>query len=410
MMFRVTDANGTITTHGWTDPNGYAGRYGGSDTYFVNYAKNKSGGSGELSYLINGLSMEPGEVMIYSPPNEAARSPNANVLHDELLPGFNYNVTDSGIFFDKFPNDKKPDTREGRINPQVWDTIPGSNGAAPEPVIDANSKIDILFNVCGQSGAAIVNIIETNIPDAGSAPEDLTTEESYGDNVSAQEYRLNLGGGVTSLNIDKGQRGYKISYNFSELSGIKKSFGILSMLTMPTDFVEADTKMEPFSQLNATPMLRTQLERFSLAPLNIVVKTINANGINNLMNQIGVDIDAFGDGNNGFYGKSYSLSQGDTKFPLIDIPKAPLHSLVQLSGANIGTRLFEPTHAIGNSWKPPYVPWDSVYVENASFRGNSTVNDVSWQANHGRRITPYLIIISSRALHRSLRLEQVGMT
>ena len=48
---------------------------------------------------------------------------------------------------------------------------------------------------------------------------------------------------------------------------------------------------------------------------------------------------------------------GDTQFPLIDIPKAPLHSLVQLSGANIGTRLFEPTHAIGNSWKPPYVPW-----------------------------------------------------
>ena len=90
---------------------------------------------------------------------------------------------------------------------------------------------------------------------------------------------------------------------------------------MPTDFVEADTKMEPFSQLNATPMLRTQLERFSLAPLNIVVKTINANGINNLMNQVGVDIDAFGDGDNGFYGKSYQLAEGDTHFPLIDIPR-----------------------------------------------------------------------------------------
>ena len=27
-------------------------------------------------------------------------------FNDELLPGLNYNATDSGIFFDKFPNDK----------------------------------------------------------------------------------------------------------------------------------------------------------------------------------------------------------------------------------------------------------------------------------------------------------------
>ena len=38
-----------------------------------------------------------------------------------------------------------------------------------------------------------------------------------------------------------------------------------------------------------------------------------------------------------------------------------MHSLVQLSGANIGIRLFEPTNAIGNSWKPPYTPQDSIY-------------------------------------------------
>ena len=44
--------------------------------------------------------MGPGEVMIFSPPDEAARSANANVRNDELLPGMNYNATDSGIFFD----------------------------------------------------------------------------------------------------------------------------------------------------------------------------------------------------------------------------------------------------------------------------------------------------------------------
>ena len=409
VRFRHTDPNGVEKLYG--QPSGY-GDYAGSDTYFVDFAKRKSGSNGNVTYLMDNLDMKPGEVMIYSPPNEALRnSETANVLHDELKTGLNYNVTDSGIFFNEFP--------EYNINRGFlgWKTITlpltvdTDSDGTPDAPDSQNNKIDVLFNICSQSSASIVNIIETNIPLAESNPElpypeDLTSEESYGNNVSAQEYRLNLGGGKTSLNIDKGQRwsaksiskpwrnwaawmgtpdigeqSWPVSYYFSELSGTKKSFGVLSMLTMPTDYTEADTKMEPFSQLNATPMLRTQLERFSLAPLNIVVKTINANGINNLMSQIGVDIDAFGSGDNGFYGKSYSLAEGDTKFPLIDIPKAPLHSLVQLSGANIGTRLFEPTHAIGNSWKPPYIPWDSVYDENASFTGNSTVNDVSWQAN-----------------------------
>jgi hypothetical protein len=93
---------------------------------------------------------------------------------------------------------------------------------------------------------------------------------------------------------------------------------------------------------------------------------------------VGIDIDAWNSGNNGFYGKNYSLNEGDRHLPLIDIPKAPMHSLVQLSGANIGVRLFEPTNAIGNSWKPPYIPQDSIY---SGWGTNQTINDVSWQVN-----------------------------
>ena len=377
MRFRHTDGNGVQTLYG--KPSGWSNGQG-SDTYFVDFAKRKSGVNGNVSYLVDNLDLAPGEVMIYSPPNEGLRGANANVLNDELLTGLRYNNTDSGIFFNEFPRYAWELNHKGE---GYW-AFKGWNTVSLDPAQNGPHTIDVVFNIASQSGAAIVNIIETNIPTNNPDPEDLTTEESYGNNVSAQEYRLNLGGGITTLNIDKGTRGYSLSYNSSELSGTKTSFGILSMLTMPTDFVEADTKMEPFSQLNATPMLRTQLERFSLAPLNIVVKTINANGINNLMNQVGVDIDAFGDGDNGFYGKSYSLASGDTKFPLIDIPKAPLHSLVQLSGANIGTRLFEPTHAIGNSWKPPYVPWDSIYHNPTNLMHDGTkytTNDVSWQVN-----------------------------
>ena len=104
------------------------------------------------------------------------------------------------------------------------------------------------------------------------------------------------------------------------------------------------------------------MEKATQQPFNLYMKAQVADGINNLINNIGVDIDAFGDGSNGFYGKNYALAEGDTHFPLLDIPRAPMHSLVQLSGANIGTRLFEPTNAIGNSWKPPYIPQDSIYL------------------------------------------------
>ena len=116
------------------------------------------------------------------------------------------------------------------------------------------------------------------------------------------------------------------------------------------------------------------------------------------MNNSGVDIDAFGDGSNGFYGKNYALAEGDKHFPLLDIPRAPMHSLVQFSGANIGTRLFEPTNAIGNSWKPPYIPQDSIYW-------NSTNSPT--MMSHGRRMMPCLTVIISRALRRSIRSAQV---
>jgi len=378
VRFRHTDATGTQRLYG--QPSGWgAGR--GSDTTFTDFAQNKSGVNGNVTYLIDDLTMEAGEVMIYSPPKEADRSGDANVLNDELLPGLNYDANTSGIFFNEFPE------YNASRQPLGWKTVNVDSNQS------GSHKIDVLFNIASQSNYAIRNIIETNLPPTGRKPNELTTEANFGDSVAGQEFRLNLGGGQNSTNINKGIQWYKrgdgtevwpFSFTFSELSAVKTSFGILSMLTLPTDYSEADTNMEVFSQLNTTPTVRVQSERFSLAPLNIYVNSVSANGINNLMNLVGIDIDAFGSGDNSFYGKNYGLAQGDTSFPLIDIPKAPLHSLVQLSGANIGTRLFEPTHAIGNSWKPPYIAQDSIYYNSDKYfleRAELTMNDVSWQVN-----------------------------
>ena len=360
VRFKVTDPAGTEKLYG--KPSGWGGGIG-SDTSFSNYAKHKSGVDANLSYLISNLSMNPGEVQIYSPPNETDRSNTANVLNDELKPGMNYNVTDSGIFFDEFP-----DQNNTNWGPLV---VPSAEAA--------QTRIDVLFNIASQASYAIVNNIEINLPASDITPEELTSEVEFGDHLQGKEFRLNLGGSEESRNVNTGERGFSLDYTFAELGGTKKSFGILSILTLPTDHAEADSAIEVFSQLNVTAAASTWKEVAHRAPFNMVVKSVARDGINNLINEVGLDFDAIGSGTNGFYGKSYETTGGDTAFPLLNIYPAPLHSLVQFSSANIGTRLFEPTHAIGNSWKPPYIPENSIYDNTTDFYGE--VKDTSWLVN-----------------------------
>ncbi len=360
VRFKVTDPAGNETLYG--KPSKF--RNGaGSDTSFSDYAKRKSGVNANLSYLISNLSMNPGEVQIYSPPNETGRSGTANVLNDELIPGINYNATDSGIFFDEFP-----DQNNSNWGPVV---VPSAEAA--------QYKIDVLFNVASQARYAITNNIESNLPASDIQPNQLTSEDEFGDHIQGKEFRLNLGGSEKSRNVNTGQRGFSLDYNFAELGGNKKSFGILSMLTLPTDHTEADTAIEVFAQLNVTAAASTWREVYHRAPFNMVVKSVAKDGVNNLISEVGVDFDAIGSGMNGFYGKSYETTDGDTAFPLLNIYPAPLHSLVQFSSANIGIRLFEPTHAIGNSWKPPYIPKNSIYDNTTGFFGE--VRDTSWLVN-----------------------------
>ena len=373
VVFRVTNlATGVQTQHGKTSGGGVD-----AATNFADYAKHKSGGTSDLSYLITGLSMEPGEVLIYSPPKEVDRGSNANVLNDELVKGLNYQAdTGSGIFFEDLPD------------------ASGSNWAPTSyPVNPDGYTLEIMFNAHSSSGNNVVNLIETNLPDAGTQPDQLTEESEFGAHVAGKEFRIRFGGAVDSTNVSAGEKGWSLTYTFGEVSGsnndlgsLKKSFGILSMLTLPTDHAEADTALEIFSQLNATPAVCTNTERFDRAPLNMVVKAVAANGLNSLMNEVGIDLADFGSGDNGFYGKSYDGFEGDSFFPLLSIPKAPLYSLIQFSEANSGTRLFEPTHAIGNSWRPPYIPKDSIYYNTFDYypvKGGTklTLNDTSWLVN-----------------------------
>jgi Tfp pilus assembly protein PilX len=377
IRFRVTRPDGTVTVHGKPGSGGGGYTTKGTGTGFSNYAS-QSIGFADLSYLATDLTMQPGEVLIYSPPKEKDRSLDATVANDEIELGINYSVAGTGeektgIFFDQFPDETGGN----------WTSI--EVGANETP---ANYQVDIMFNLYHRSDFAIVAISSTNLPDNDAKAKDLTTKAIFGDHIAGKEYRLNVGtGNATDYNYRNGPLGYTFSYKFSEIGvapGLKESFGISSMLTLPTDHPLTNVnslRMEPFSHLNATPVTCTNTEySYRKGPPNIVSNIIAARGINNLLNIVGFDISNTS-GDNGFYGKSYQLAEGDTHFPLINIPRAPLHSLIELTGANIGTRLLEPTHAIGNSWKPPYIPTGGIYSARYTAGKQTSINDVSWQTN-----------------------------
>ena len=155
------------------------------------------------------------------------------------------------------------------------------------------------------------------------------------------------------------------------------------MLTMPTDYLEADTALEIFSQFNATPIVCTNTERFGRAPLNMVVKVVTANGFNALTNvEVGVDFSA--GTKNGFYGKSYSSFDGVSFFPLLSLPKAPLYSLVS-SFQRQTSEYACSTHACRRQFVEATVYPEGFNLDNnAAYYRNVetlTLNDTSWQIN-----------------------------
>jgi hypothetical protein len=147
--------------------------------------------------------------------------------------------------------------------------------------------------------------------------------------------------------------------------------------------MHAQPPMEAFSMFNVTAAVSVNTEAYQRSPLNTQVQLLNSQNFNQMLVHSGIDLDPDG-GANGFYGYNYTSFGGDKFFPLLSLPKAPMHSLVQFSSANLGTRLLEPTHAIGNSWVPPYLSSkDSIYRYYAApaLYDDITWNDVSWQIN-----------------------------
>ena len=143
IRFRVTRPDGTVTVHGKPGSGGGGYETRGTGTGFSNYAT-QSIGFADLSYLATDLTMQAGEVLIYSPPKEKDRSPDATVANDEIELGINYSVAGTGeektgIFFDQFPDETGGN----------WAPIEVGGNETP-----ANYQVDIMFNLYHRSDFA----------------------------------------------------------------------------------------------------------------------------------------------------------------------------------------------------------------------------------------------------------------
>ncbi len=393
LRFDVTDVSeGTVRQYGKAPENRGNGNNNlyGADTGMIDFAQQKSGGSGGSSYMISDLEMQPGEVLIVSAPRQSERSAGANTLNDELKPGLNYGGS-SGVIFDEFP----------RYNDETL------VGWEPMEVAD-DDKIKIRCNLFTQQRGldlrwALKSYFETSLPAAGTTADQLADESAFGDHLQGKELRLSSGpfwqpnsrlplAGPGRFRYGEWtSRDTYIGYTSTTLGNTyrrrKRPFGMFYMLMLPTDqessSMHAQPPMEVFSMFNVTAAVSVNTEAFQRSPLNTQLQLLNSQNFNQMLVHSGIDLDPDG-GANGFYGYNYTSFGGDKFFPLLSLPKAPMHSLVQFSSANLGTRLLEPTHAIGNSWVPPYLSSkDSIYRYYSAngLYDDITWNDVSWQIN-----------------------------
>ena len=288
IKFRVTHPDGSQTIHGKDGVSRGKPVPSTAGTTFSDYAA-RAKGNPNMSYLASNITMEPGEVLIYAPPKETDRGSDANVVNDEMVPTLNFSadITDNqrtGISFDQFPDHSGNN----------WAPIKVADGENPE-----DYQVEVMFVIGTQDKFAISSISETNLPGSDQKPNDLDTEANFGDHLAGKEYRLNVGQREESkeYNYNNGRGGFPndLKYKFSDfLIGQKESFGICSMLTLPTDHVKHNAKslrMEVFSQLNVTPITCTNTEySYRKGPPNIVSNVFSKRGINNLLQEIEFDI------------------------------------------------------------------------------------------------------------------------
>ena len=94
----------------------------------------------------------------------------------------NYNATDSGIFFDTFPEHQVNNAGTG-LNFLGWTTV---NVPSSE---SGSHSIECGFQPVRRREVGKKFMMETSLPALGAVANQLTSEADFGDNLTGWEYR-----------------------------------------------------------------------------------------------------------------------------------------------------------------------------------------------------------------------------
>ncbi|MDP4898550.1 MAG: hypothetical protein NWR03_12315 [Akkermansiaceae bacterium] len=339
-----------------------------------------------MTYLVNNLVMQPGEVVIVSPGSGTDSS--RTIFNDEATRGTNMNNS-SGLLTDVMPLVANAPTA---TNPDAqviqWGKF----------TMDLSDRVECIYTnlYYGTYSTESANSIrgfehfwlDTYLPGASATAGNLRTDSQLGEHL--QQIGGNMAGYLAIPERYEPPRSKTLPADWvwpfffgSEAVNTKRFFGVNGYLAKPADFAESnpDAILNPreiFTQFNPAHLC-TPTELWRPCALNDTYSSISkpSSDPDTLTTSLGINFPAAN--GKGFWGKSYQ--SGTSTFPLADIPSSPIHSLADFSNANLSIRSCEPFKAVGNSWASIFVPRNSLYARVGGESTRATASDSSWLIN-----------------------------
>lgn len=331
----------------------------------------------------DGITMAPGELLVYSPGNDSPEALDADVDAEPGWPA-------SGGFF---VNTLDPDPR---IRDPNWDSSDSYkkdykghelDGGITGILIGAGSdQISFDFEIGGVTPRIVSTfsafsaqsqmIVDAYLVAPGSYPDRFETDQTFVADQLQHYTRLRstLSFGEDTLTDNIGRRPENGTYTFSGLSGDKQTLAQIDMRLKTEDDTTRPYPMFGLSSMSAfttNPQSAAGTDYGVINPPYAVVRKPLLDVTDSELTQF--DVDYF----RGFWGPTREFSSSATSFVAgTDIPKAPLVSLGQLQHLDTAIYGYEPSHAIGNAFASP---WISL---NAIERGDRANIDISFLSNN----------------------------
>ena len=379
-------------------------RYGPAtiSKYFRQHVMITEGGQTHFttqSYMVDGLTMDPGEVIVLSP--KSGRDPNrANEFHDELFPGTNTDNASGAILssiplITVVPDDPATLDVDESYESTTWGKV---------RLNLANDTVRYLYctKYWGQAAGeyretnmAEHNWTHTSMPSSGTLPKNAWQDGSRG------EHLQQLGGNGAG---DRNQpfKEYFVPTSWGENDGTlppwtgsaaastlvdtKTWFGINANLLKPAAHERTlyANPVEMFTQFNPARMAGYSDMHRPCLPNECYTLVSGPGDTEGLLQAAGIAWPA-SELENGFFGQNYTGSgpSPTTHIAMSNIPSSPLISLAAFNHANFGVGYWHPFHSVGNSWASVHVSPTSPYGPRPApgHTGTATAHDANWMLN-----------------------------